>query len=104
VYLSTNAVDAVLEFVSSLPKSSEIVLTFASPVHGAEPLIAATAAAHGEPMRTRFEPNDLARKLHGLGFSTVSFLSASEANRLYFRGRHDGLHAPQKVGIATAST
>ncbi len=108
MYLSTDAIDAVFRFVNSLPRSSEIVFTFASPASTAkekypEPSIAAFAAAHGEPWRTRFEPNDLARKLHGLGFSTVSFLSASEADTRYFRGRHDGLHAPRKDRIVTAT-
>jgi methyltransferase (TIGR00027 family) len=108
MYLSTDAIDAVFRFVNSLPRSSEIVFTFASPASTAkekchEPSIVAFAAAHGEPWRTRFEPNDLAYKLHGLGFSTVSFLSASEADTRYFRGRHDGLHAPRKVGIVTAT-
>ena len=111
MYLSTDAIDAVFRFVSSLPKSSEIVFTFASPAstvneNGSEPLIAAFtafAAAHGEPWRTSFEPNDLAHKLHGLDFSTVSFLSASEADTRYFRGRHDGLQAPRRVGIVTAT-
>jgi len=108
MYLSTDAIDAVFRFVNSLPRSSEIVFTFASPASTAkencrEPSIAAFAAAHGEPWRTRFEPNDLDHRLHGLGFSTVSFLSASEADTRYFRGRHDGLHAPRKVGIVTAT-
>ncbi len=108
MYLSTDAVDEVFRFVSSLSRSSEIVFTFASPSSTSkencrEPSIAAFAAAHGEPWRTRFEPNDLAHKLHGLGFSTVSFLSASDADIRYFRGRHDGLHAPRKVGIVTAT-
>jgi len=100
MYLSADAIDEVFRLVSSLPRSSEIVFTFASPASGE--VTAAFAAAHGEPWRTRFEPNDLARKLHGLGFSTVSFLSSSEAGARYFRGRHDGLHAPRKVGIVTA--
>jgi len=111
MYLSTDAIDAVFRFVSSLPKSSEIVFTFASPAstvneNGSEPLIApftAFAAAQGEPWRTRFEPNDLAHQLYGLDFSTVSFLSASEADTRYFRGRHDGLQAPRRVGIVTAT-
>jgi methyltransferase (TIGR00027 family) len=108
MYLSTDAIDAVFRFVDSLPKSSEIVFTFASPASTAkekcpEPSIVAFAAAHGEPWRTRFEPNELTRKLHGLGFSTVSFLSPSEADTRYFRSRHDGLHAPRKVGIVTAT-
>lgn len=103
MYLSTDAIDAVFRFVSSLPRSSEIVFTFASPASLTSEKIAASAAAHGEPWRTRFEPNALAQKLHGLGFSTVSFLSASEAETRYFRARHDGLHAPRKVGIVTAT-
>jgi len=102
-YLSTEAIDAVLRFVSALPKSSEIVFTFASPLQKHAPFVAAFAAARGEPWRTFFEPNDLAHKLHGLGFSKVSFLSASEANTRYFGGRHDGLHAREKVGIVTAT-
>jgi methyltransferase (TIGR00027 family) len=107
MYLSTDAIDAVFRFVKSLPRSSEIVFTFASSASTAkekshEPSIVAFAAAHGEPWRTRFEPNDLAHKLCALGFSTISFLSASEADARYFRDRHDGLHAPRKVGIATA--
>ena len=110
MYLSTDAIDAVFRFVSSLPRSSEIVFTFASPAStvngkGSEPFIApftTWAAAHGEPWRTRFEPSDLAHRLHALGFSTVSFLSGSEANTRYFRGRHDGLKAPHRVGIAAA--
>ena len=103
MYLSTDAIDVVFRFVSSLPKSSEIVFTFASPASLISEKIAVSAAAHGEPWRTRFKPNDLALKLHGLGFSTVSFLSTSEAETRYFQGRHDGLHAPRKVGIVTAT-
>jgi len=103
MYLSTDAIDAVFRFVSSLPKSSEVVFTFASPTSPISEKIAASAAARGEPWRTRFEPNALAQNLYGLGFSTVSFLSASEADARYFRDRHDGLHAPRKVGIVTAA-
>jgi methyltransferase (TIGR00027 family) len=103
-YLSTEAIEAVFRFVSSLPKTSELIFTFASPPYGRSPLLAAITAAHGEPMRTRFEPNDLAQRLHSLGFSSVTFLSASEADALYFRGRHDGLHARRSVGIVTAQT
>jgi methyltransferase (TIGR00027 family) len=111
MYLSMDAIDGVLRFVSSLPKSSEIVFTFASPAssaneNGGGPLIApftVFAAEHGEPWRTFFEPNDLAHRLRGLGFSTVSFLSASEADTLYFRSRHDGLQAPRRVGIAAVT-
>lgn len=111
MYLSTDAIDAVFRFVSLQPKSTEIVFTFASPAssvdeNGSESLIAPFtlyAEAHGEPWRTRFEPKDLARKLYELGFSAVSFLSSSEADRLYFTDRHDGLQAPRRVGIVTAT-
>jgi methyltransferase (TIGR00027 family) len=111
MYLNTDAIDAVFRFASSLLRSSEIVFTFASRPSTAnetegETLIAAFtafAAAHGEPWRTRFESNELAHKLHNFGFATVSFLSASEADTRYFQDRHDGLRAPRRVGIATAT-
>jgi methyltransferase (TIGR00027 family) len=111
MYLGGDAIDAVFRFVSSLPKSSEIVFTFASRAStkneiGGESLLTAFtafAAAHGEPWRTLFEPHDLAHKLHELGFSTVAFLSASEADALYFRGRHDGLKVRKEVGIVSAT-
>jgi len=111
MYLSTDAIDAVFRFVSSLPKSSEIVFTFASTTHTAnenrvESLItplAALAAEQGEPWRTFFEPNDLIHKLRKLGFSTVTFPSASEVDTLYFRSRRDDLKAPRRVGIVTAT-
>ena len=111
MYLSKDAIDGVFRFVSSLPRSSEIVFTFASPASTVnesegETLIAvftAFAAAHGEPWRTRFESNELAHKLHDFGFATVSSLSASEANTRYFQDRRDGLRAPRRVGIASAT-
>ena len=108
MYLSADAINEVFRFVNSLPRSSEIVLTFASPASTAkekcpEPSIAAFAAAHGEPWLTRFDSNDLAHKLCELGFSTVSFLSTSEADTRYFQGRRDGLSVPRKVGIVTAA-
>jgi methyltransferase (TIGR00027 family) len=111
MYLSKDAIDAVFRFVGSLPKSSEIVFTFASSASalkekGSESLIGpftTFAAAHGEPWLTRFEPSDLAHKLHALDFSKVSFLSALEADTRYFRGRHDGLQAARRVGIVAAT-
>jgi len=100
-YLSMDAIDAVFRFVSSLPKSSEIVFTFKSISHSRKSSLAALTAAVGEPMITSFQPRELEDKLHEFGFSKVSFLSASEAEKLYFRNRHDGLLAPKNPGIAT---
>jgi O-methyltransferase involved in polyketide biosynthesis len=110
VYLTTEAIDAVLGFVGSLPKSSEIVFTFTPPDSSLEPdearhlaFAAARAAARGEPWRTRSEPDLLVETLHRLGFTAVSFLSPGEVDRRYMRGRRDGLRTPRGGRIATAT-
>jgi hypothetical protein len=56
----------------------------------------------GEPWRTHFEPDALMSDLHALGFSKISLLTAEEAERTYFQGRNDGLHAPHNTNIAAA--
>src|SRR6185295_7352687 len=56
MYLTEDAIDAVLRFVASLPRGSELVLTFAHPDPPDSPggRLAAAAAALGEPWLSRF--------------------------------------------------
>jgi len=101
VYLSRGAVDAVFELVAGFPAGSEIVLTF-STRERAHASMAEKVDALGEPWRTHFEPEALIGDLRALGFSEISLLSAEDAQRSYFCGRSDGLHAPPRAGIAAA--
>src|SRR6266851_4927996 len=104
VYLTEEAFDRTLELILSMPRSSEIVLDFMVPLHllpRDEAAVVAAAAAgiaeQGEPLLTRFVPEELAAKLEAMGFSKVTHLSPQTARERYFAGRRDGLD----VGGAT---
>jgi methyltransferase (TIGR00027 family) len=101
IYLTREAVDAIFALVGGFPLGSEIVFTF-SQQPAADSNMADKVKLLGEPWRTHFEPGALTRELRALGFSEISFLTADEAERAYFQGRNDGLHAPPNTSIAAA--
>jgi O-methyltransferase involved in polyketide biosynthesis len=53
----------------------------------------AFAAARSEPIRSLFEPTNLAARVKALGFAEVWDFGSEEADARYFAGRTDGLHA-----------
>jgi len=101
VYLTREAVNAIFALVARFPADSEIVFTF-STRDAAVSTWANKVKRLGEPWRTHFEPDALMADLHALGFSKISLLTAEEAERTYFQGRNDGLHAPHNTNIAAA--
>jgi methyltransferase (TIGR00027 family) len=102
VYLSMEAIDAVFNFVVTLPPSSEMVFTFAQkrPLDAIRPT-ALRAAEAGEPWKTYIRPEELGWKLAKMGFSSLYILPPEEARELYYKGREDGLPPPQGAGIAS---
>jgi methyltransferase (TIGR00027 family) len=99
-YLTSSAIDDLFQFVRSLPPSSEIVFEIIvpddlMPANEATVFAAAAtgAAERGEPWLTRFRPTELKSRLTEIGFSQVTHLSPDDANKRYFRGRHDTLSA-----------
>ncbi|AHG93362.1 methyltransferase (plasmid) [Gemmatirosa kalamazoonensis] len=106
MYLTREAIHATLRTVRSFASGSEIVLTFAQPnpdaTSGADRL-AGGAAAVGEPWISYFTPEDVAAMLRSLGFSGARFLSREEAAHRYYAGRADGLSAPRRVSIVSAT-
>jgi methyltransferase (TIGR00027 family) len=100
-YLTVQAIDQTLEYIASLPSSSQIVFTFVLPDEALGPTDAqvnafgaAGAAARGEPWITRLEPESLSVHLRSLGFSSTFHLTAAGAQTRYYSGRTDGLPAP----------
>jgi methyltransferase (TIGR00027 family) len=103
-YLTEAAIDRTLKFVLAMPRSSEIVLDFIVPnelIAPEEAPVAATVlgrfAQQGEPIVTRFAPEELTAKLKAAGFSNVAHLSPQAAFDRYFVGRQDGLGAPTAI-------
>lgn len=99
-YLTADAIDGTLKFVLSLPRGSEIVLSFIIPWQEApaaevEALVtrARKAAEVGEPWLSTFRPEDLKARLLAMGFSNVTLLRPEQAQERYFKNRGDGLEA-----------
>jgi methyltransferase (TIGR00027 family) len=105
VYLTTEAVDEVFSYVASLPRGSEIVFTFSSSAaeKGEPSPLAAMAAKVGEPWLSHLFEEELFPKLTKMGFSRIDVLQAAEAEVRYFRGRTDGLTAPRRARMASAT-
>lgn len=100
-YLTATAVDAILAFVSALPRGSEIVLSFSPPDdeladedRRAVGLSTAFTARLGEPWRYRPRRRELEAQFDRLGFEKVFHLSPGLAKQRYFADRRDGLRAP----------
>jgi methyltransferase (TIGR00027 family) len=97
-YLTTEAIRGTLEFVLSLPRSSEIVFSFVLPFEmlpkvEAEARAMAThkSAEVGEPYLTAFRAEDLMAQLWAMGFSDVIHLTPEEVHERYLKSRRDGL-------------
>lgn len=109
VYLTEDAIDAVLETVAQFPSPSRIAFTFTQPRepgeggYAAGPSLAERAAAAGEPWITYFDPAALEQKFYRLGFSSVEFLTPEESAVRYFANRSDDLPVPQRTAIGIAS-
>jgi methyltransferase (TIGR00027 family) len=106
MYLTEEAVDAVLQTVAAFPVGSEIVFTFSSPreppAPDAGPSLAERAAALGEPWLSYFEPEYLDRKLRTFGFQAIEFLTPDQSAARYFRDRADQLPPPRRTTIVSA--
>jgi len=110
VYLTREAVWETLGWVGSLPAGSEIVFTYLPDPssldrasHAALDALGAHVAAGGEPWRTFFAPDELARGLAERGFGRVEDLGPEAIFARWFRGRADGLRPGGSVHFVRAT-
>ena len=106
-YLRPETVCKTFQSIAGMAKGSEFVFAFA-PNQGEGQrgnrefmTTAERAAAHGEPWLTRFGLEELKQELMKSGFGNVTFLSPTEAEECYYKGRQD-LPAPKKARICHA--
>lgn len=112
MYLTRNAVTAMLRQVAALAPGSTFVLSFLLPIEMAEPalrpameLAAKGAAARGTPFISFFRPEEMLDLARAAGFPSVQHVSAAELTRRYFAGRRDGLRPPENAEeLLVAST
>jgi methyltransferase (TIGR00027 family) len=114
VYLSELSVLSMLESIAGLAPGSGIAFDYAIDSSGvserarrAVEVVAARAAAAGEPWTLFFDPEQLKARLRGWGFSTIEDLDGAAINSRYFAGRSDGLRVGglgRLAYVATAGT
>jgi methyltransferase (TIGR00027 family) len=102
-YLERPAIDQTLHFIASRPAGTAVVFDYSVPPESLGLMnrlivrtIAKRVASIGEPWKTYFDPRELLRDLHALGFSSAEDFDGDALNRRYFANRTDGL----KVGSA----
>jgi methyltransferase (TIGR00027 family) len=108
-YLTNEAIDSTLRFVSSMQKGSEIVMEFIFPPDSWAPEENDYLAQRlqrvtqiGEPWLTYFTSEEISEHLALLGFSRVSHLTPEDAVARYFANRSDGLRPPHYSELVRA--
>jgi len=109
-YLTQEVITETLRAISGIaPRGSTVVFDYmdldAFDADKAAPrtrLMHGIARRVGEPMKSGFEPSQLAEMLQGLGFVLAENLSPEEIGKRYFGGRTDHLRAFEHVHFARA--
>jgi methyltransferase (TIGR00027 family) len=108
-YLTAEAVDSVLRYVSAYPFGSRIIFTYVHSgvldgtvkFYGAERLLADVAELH-EPWTFGLNPDEVGSYLHKRGLSLVVDLGASEYRERYFGSNADNMRGYEFYHVAIA--
>jgi methyltransferase (TIGR00027 family) len=110
MYLSEEAIEATLGVVGASAPGGGLALDYTVPRASlgwkgrlAHDVLARRVSSVGEPLRTFFRPDELARRLERAGLRSIRDLGADELNARYFAGRADGLKVSGGLGrVASA--
>jgi methyltransferase (TIGR00027 family) len=102
-YLSIASVSDTLRWAAACAPGSEIVLTFVVPGPEAERDRALLSARLNVDFATFFTPDQMTGVLREAGFRSITHFTPEQANRVYFNGRSDGLHAPTMERLVSAT-
>uniref|UniRef100_UPI0038B4B32C class I SAM-dependent methyltransferase n=1 Tax=Vineibacter terrae TaxID=2586908 RepID=UPI0038B4B32C len=112
MYLTTEAIMAMLRQIASLAPGSVLAMTFLLPLELADPDIrpgleraVQGARASGTPFVSFFTPAQMLAMARAAGFKDVRHVSAAALGERYFAGRPDGLRPPrntEELLVATA--
>jgi methyltransferase (TIGR00027 family) len=108
-YLTAEAVDSVLRYVSGFPSGSRVIFTYVHSglldgtvkFYGAERLLADVDELH-EPWTFGMNPSDLDKYLRERGLRLVIDLGASEYRKRYFGSAADGMRGYEFYHVAMA--
>jgi methyltransferase (TIGR00027 family) len=101
MYLTTDAIAAMLHQVSALASGSTLAMSFMLPIEMVDPDVrpaieraAAGARANHTPFISFFTPAEMLSLASDAGFKEVRHVSAAMLAERYFAGRSDGLRPP----------
>lgn len=104
MYLTRDAIMAMLRRVAALVPGSTFVMTFLLPLDLADPdvrpgleMAEKGARASGTPFISFFTPAEITALARQAGFRTAEHVSADTLARRYFAGRTDGLLPPRNA-------
>jgi methyltransferase (TIGR00027 family) len=98
-YLTRDAILATLRYIAGVPEA-EVIFDYSEPLENYPPkrrarveAAAARVASIGEPWLTHFDPPELARLLHAIGFARLEDMGPEDLAVRYF-GAEPGATAP----------
>lgn len=111
MYLTTDAITAMLRQVAALVPGSTLVTTFLVPLDLVEPAERAlretterAARAAGTPFISFFTPPEMRALAREAGFGQARNVSTADLTRLYFTGRPDDLRPSSSEELLVATT
>jgi O-methyltransferase involved in polyketide biosynthesis len=111
MYLTAEAISAMLKQVAALAPGSTFVLSFIRPIELVDPeerpgYAAAIrgARAAGTPFLSFFAPPEIVALAKAAGFKDVKHVSAADLTQRYFAGRADGLRPSSGEELIVATT
>lgn len=111
MYLTHEAIMAMLRQVAALAPGSTFAMTFMRPVELMEPeerqgfqFAERGARASGTPFISFFAPDEIVALAREAGFRTAQHVSADSLNARYFAGRSDGLRTANAEELLVAGT
>ena len=104
MYLTRNAIAAMLRHVAALAPGSTLAMSFLLPIELADPDLrpgieraAEGARASGTPFISFFTPTEMLALARDAGLREVRHVSAATLAQRYFEGRTDGLRPPNNA-------
>jgi methyltransferase (TIGR00027 family) len=104
-YLTVDAITATLGFVGGGALGSGIAFDYGQPAESAPfaervalSFLARRVAAAGEPFKSAFMPDAIARLVRDAGFTAIEDVGMDVVNDRYFSGRIDGLAVAGRTG------
>ena len=101
-YLTRQAIDETLRWAGERPAGSEIVLTFLESNAQAKQL-RTNMAQTGVAVLSDFSTQEMTDIMQSAGFSRIEHLGPEAAQERFFKGRTDGLKAPEMQRLVSAT-